>query len=194
METVVGIFSSPMLAEAGVSNLLSAGLERDEIVVAMAGEPDVRLADIPVVPVSETEQPGVATAIGSVVGGAAGVFAGLSLVTLLVPGLGPIAVAGGLAASAAAGAVGGSLLGSALEARLGGGVPVDELYIYEDALRKGRVVVFVQVADSERADRAREILSASGADSIDAAREQWRVGLHSANEETYHESGETKRH
>jgi hypothetical protein len=136
------------------------------------------------VPVSETEQPGVAKALGAVVGGAAGLFAGLALVTMLIPGVGLIATAG-LAASVAAGAVGGSLLGDALEERLGPGVPVDELYLYEDALRKGHALIFVQVDDAQRAQRAREVLSASGAESIDAARERWWTGLRSAEEETY---------
>jgi hypothetical protein len=40
----------------------------------------------------------------------------------------------------AIGAVGGGAVGGALESAISEGLPEDELFIYEDALRKGRII------------------------------------------------------
>ena len=69
------------------------------------------------------------------------------------------------------------------------GLPHDELYIYEDALRKGRTVV-IALADSDPvAEQARTELSRAGAESVDAAREAWWIGLRDAEEEHYAKQG-----
>src|ERR1041385_8257693 len=58
-----------------------------------------------------------------------------------------------------------------------GGLPEDELYVYKDALRQGRSVVFVQARDAVEATRARKVLDEADAESIDAARDKWWIGL-----------------
>ena len=65
------------------------------------------------------------------------------------------------------------------------GLPHDELYVYEDALRQGRTVVIVVADDETQSDGARAILSQAGAESLDAARESWWVGLRDAEEAEY---------
>ena len=65
------------------------------------------------------------------------------------------------------------------------GLPEDELFVYEDALRQGRSVVVALSDDEAAASRLRELLSVEGAESVDAAREQWWIGLRSAEREHY---------
>ena len=59
------------------------------------------------------------------------------------------------------------------------------MYVYKDALRRGKSVIFVQSQDEEDAQRATVALNAAGAESIDAAREQHWIGLRSAEREHY---------
>src|SRR5262249_46314344 len=69
------------------------------------------------------------------------------------------------------------------------GLPHDELYVYKDALRQGRSVVFVEPEDELHAEAVRQALLDAGAESIDAAREQWWIGLRSAEKESYAADG-----
>jgi hypothetical protein len=142
------------------------------------------------VPVSETEQPGMGVAMGSVVGGAVGVASGLgagaALASLLVPGVGPI-LAGGLMGATVlglGGAATGAAAGGAFEDVIPG-IPRDELFVYEDALRQGRAVLVAEARDELHAEALRDALVGAGAETIDAAREQWWIGLRSAEQEIY---------
>jgi hypothetical protein len=110
-----------------------------------------------------------------------------AVVSLLVPGVGPVIAAGMLAA--ALGAAGGIAVGRSLESALSEGLPKDELFFYEEALRRGRAVVIVQVDDAAEAERARAELAASGAESLDAARESWWIGLRPVEERSYRAGG-----
>ena len=65
------------------------------------------------------------------------------------------------------------------------GIPRDELYVYEDALRAGRTIVIAEAEDEPHADAVREALANARAETIDAAREQWWIGLRTAEQETY---------
>jgi hypothetical protein len=62
--------------------------------------------------------------------------------------------------------------------------------VYEDALKQGRTVLFVFADDSEQAESARNIFARNGAESVDAAREQWWVGLRDAEQEHYTRDGQ----
>jgi hypothetical protein len=183
MKTVVGIFPSVSAAETAVTHLKETGLPASKINLLVPGE-----ATRDSVVVDDTEQPGVARAIGAVVGGATGAFAGLSIAaTLLLPGVGAVTAIGLAAAAtlAAAGAVGGAAAGDALEEALQNGLPVDEVYVYEDALRQGRSVLVAEIDGDTDPQLVRSVLIEDGAESIDAAREQWWTGLRSAEEEHY---------
>jgi hypothetical protein len=187
MKTVVGIFTSTAAAERAAAHLRAIGVTLDKLNLLIPGE-----ATLESVHTTETEQPGVARAIGAVVGGATGAVTGLSIAaTLLLPGVGFV-TAVGLAAAAtltAAGAVGGAVVGDALEDALQRGLPIDEVYVYEDALRQGRTVLVVEVDNRVHADLIRSVLIEDGAESIDAAREQWWTGLRSAEEAEYRADG-----
>jgi hypothetical protein len=69
------------------------------------------------------------------------------------------------------------------------GLPEDEIFVYEDALRRDRCVVIALAEDAAGAADLRKSLQAEGAQAIDAAREQWRNGLRSAEQEHYLKSG-----
>jgi hypothetical protein len=180
MQAVAAVFVSRAAAERAVAALPGLGIPRDRITLLMPG------ADARRVPTDEGEAPGMGAALGAVVGGASGATIGIpvgAMLTLLVPGVGPV-IASGLIGAALLGA-GGAVVGAKLEESLTNGLPHDELFIYEDALRRGHSVVVALVEDADHAEAARQLLGAAGAESIDAARESWWLGLRSAEQEGY---------
>jgi hypothetical protein len=117
---------------------------------------------------------------------------GAAVVSALVPGIGTI-TAIGLTAIAllgmAGGAVAGAVAGGSLENAMSTGLPKDELFIYKDALRQGRTVLVVLTDDATQAEAVREALEHAGAESLDAARQQWWVGMRDAEAEAYMAQG-----
>ncbi|HEU4371739.1 MAG TPA: hypothetical protein VFV05_26245 [Methylomirabilota bacterium] len=180
MQAVAGVFVRRADAERAVSTLAALGIPPERITL-LTRESDARR-----VPTDEGEPPGIGKALGAIVGGATGVAVGVPLgamVTLLVPGVGPV-IASGLVGAALLGA-GGAAVGATLEESLMNGLPRDELFVYEAALRRGHSVVLALVDDDDRAAAARGALAAAGAESIDAARERWWLGLRGAEQERY---------
>ena len=138
-----------------------------------------------------TEQPGIGKAIGAVVGGAGGFTGGSFPLAAVIPGVGPVTALGllGAAILGAAGATVGAAAGESLENSMAKGLPEDEIFVYEDALRKGRTVVVAIADDDDAGEALREVLTTQGAESVDAAREQWWIGLRSSEREHYSTSG-----
>jgi hypothetical protein len=130
-------------------------------------------------------------AIGAVVGGVGGFSGGSLLLAAIIPGVGPVTAVGllGAAILAAAGATAGAIAGESLENSMAKGLPEDEIFVYEDALRKGRTVVVAIADDADAAEPLRELMTSAGAESVDAAREQWWIGLRSSEREHYAGSG-----
>ncbi|HUS10805.1 MAG TPA: hypothetical protein VMZ30_10090 [Pyrinomonadaceae bacterium] len=195
METVAGIFSSRDAAEQAVRELYSLDIPNDRIALLTPGMKDERVERE--VPTADSEQPGMGGAMGGAVGGAMGVAGGATLgaaaASLLVPGVGPV-IAGGLLGAAilgAGGTVTGIAAGEALEHELESGLPHDELFLYEDALRKGRSVVVAFVDNEGAIYSVRGAMAGAGAESIDEARENWWIGLRDAEEAEYQSSGRT---
>jgi hypothetical protein len=144
--------------------------------------------DLPSVPKDEAEQPGPGTAIGGVVGGAAGAAGGAALGTAAAAAVALPPLAAGVAAAALLGADGAAVGAAAahrLDEELFEGVPRDETYVYDDALRQGRWLVAVSLEDEKREKEVREMLESSGAESLDAAREAWWIGLRDAEKAAY---------
>jgi hypothetical protein len=187
MQAVTGVFLSQLDAERAIAKLLSSGLRGDRVTLLTPG------GNIPEklkpVPVGAAEGRGIGTAIGAVVGGAAGLSGGL--VAAVVPGVGPVSAIGllGAAVLPAAGASLGGVVGRSLEDSTSEGLPEDEIFVYEDALRKGRTVVVAMVDDAADGMAIRKLLKTEGAESVDAARERWWIGLRSAEREHYVGSG-----
>jgi hypothetical protein len=187
MKTVVGVFKSRSDAERGAAELAPLEISNDKINILT---PEVNDKEIAAVPTVAGEQPGMGAAMGAVVGGAIGVAGGAGLApavaSFLVPGVGPVLGIGVLAGIllGAFGAAGGATVGAALENEMFQGLPEDELFVYEDALRKGRTVVVVMTEDDE-VDAVRGALELGGAESVDRAREMWWLGLREAEKERY---------
>lgn len=192
MHSVVGVFTSRADADRAVERLQSIGIPRDRVSYLT---PDTSPKEISRVPTTAGEQPGMGPAVGGLVGGGLGTAGGVHLGTLaasmLLPGVGPI-VAAGLIAGALGGiggAIGGAKVGKAIEGNVAEGIPRDEMFIYEDALRQGRTVVIAGAEDESQENAARIAMAELGAESLDAARQQWWVGLRSAEREHYMATG-----
>lgn len=194
MRTVAGIFRTRGEAEKAVQQLHSLGIANDRIALLT---PHTGEQIEEAVATSDTEQPGMGSAMGGTVGGAMGAAGGATLgaaaASLLVPGVGPV-IAGtilGAAILGAGGALTGAAAGEAMEENLVKGLPHDEVYIYEDAVQKGRSVVIAFVETDEVEEGARRIFREGGAESIDQARETWWVGLRDAEAADYEPTGRT---
>jgi hypothetical protein len=175
MKTIAAIFQSRADAERAAQHLTALGLSPERLTILSPGSGE-RVRDA--VPTDEGEAQGTGAAIGAVVGGATGAAAGMPLgaaMSLMVPGIGPVIAVGLI--GAALFSAGGAAIGSALENTLTHGVPRDDVFIYEDALRQGRSVVVALVDDEAVAERVREALGAAGGVDVDAARDEWWAGL-----------------
>ena len=192
MESVAGIFGSRESAERARQQLQAAGIASNRIAFLTPG---TREADIEAsLPVSDTEESGMGKAMGGAVGGALGTAGGAGigagLASLLVPGVGPVLAAGliGAAILGVGGATTGAAAGTALERSLANGVPHDELFLYEDALRQGNSVVIV-FADEEKPKSKREKSCRPRAKSVDEVREDWWQTLRAAEAENSRAEG-----
>jgi hypothetical protein len=183
MKTITGVFRSQVDAERATAVVQAAGVHTDKVVLLTPGNRQQEEKSVPVV---AGEQPGMGKALGAVVGTAVG-MSGAPLIAAFIPGVGIITAVGllGAAVLTAAGAAVGAVTGAKLENATAHGLPEDEIFVYEDALRRGRSVLMVMTDQENDAERLRELLRTEGSESVDAAREQWWIGLRSAEEEHY---------
>jgi hypothetical protein len=93
-------------------------------------------------------------------------------------------------AASALGLPGGGGLGGRPDNSLSDGLPQEELYIYEDALRQGRSVVIAFAENHSQVEAAHHALNRAGAESIDRAREMWWIGLRDIEKEHYEAGGD----
>ncbi len=186
MQAITGVFSSQSEAETALKHLQQSGILHDRITILTPGN-NYKIADeMRSVPKDATEQPGMGGALGALMGGGVG-FTGGAILMALVPGVGPVTAFGllGAAVLGAAGATIGATTGNKIENSQSEGIPEDEIYVYEDALRRGKTVVIALVDSESSATQIKELLYRDGAESVDAAREQWWIGLRSAEEGRY---------
>lgn len=170
--TVMGVFHTVDQAQAAYDNLVQEGFAREEISLianktvskewtgsASPETPDaVRSAKSEV-----AADAGIGAAIGGV---------GALLVSLAVPGIGPVLAAGPILAAlggAGLGAAAGGLVGALTER----GIPEEEATHYAEGVRRGDVLIAVH-AGGERADLASQVMDRSGAVSIDDRVDDWR--------------------
>jgi hypothetical protein len=177
MQAITGVFKSQDQADDAVNQLRSLGITDKRIGIVRPGTAPERLEAG--IPVSDTEEPGMGRAMGAAVGGAmgaaGGATAGLAVASLMIPGIGPLLAFGmvGAALLGTVGAAAGSAVGNTVEEELGEGIPHEDVYLYEDALRHGHTVLIAYADEGEQADRAGEILRAAGAEDLDVLRENW---------------------
>jgi len=177
MNPTIGIFGERLAAGRAVANLRSVGFSLESISVLPPGNASSIAGRVPT---SEAEQPRIGAAMGGVIGGAVGAAGGAELgaavaATALLSTTGP-AIAIGLVGALLL-SLGGAAAGSAIETALANGLPKDEVFVYEAALRQRCSIVVVSTSDAEERKTATMTLEASGAQSVDAARDRWWVGL-----------------
>jgi hypothetical protein len=185
MNAVTGIFATRTEAERAVAALEAAGIPRRRITLLTPGD-----RALGAVPTTEGEGPGVGRALGGVVGGATGAATGLqagALLSIFVPGVGPVIALGALGALLLG--VAGAAVGETLDESLRDGLPKDDIFLIEDALRQGRSVVVALPTDSAQSDTAQRLMTEAGAESLDAARERWWHGLRDAEAAAYTATG-----
>ena len=192
MEAVTGVFKSRDHAEKAVDQLRSLGIPEQKIGILSPGAAPERLEAG--VPVTDSEDPGMGKAMGAAVGGAMGAAGGATLglaaASLAIPGIGPV-IAFGMVGAALLGVVGaaaGSAVGDTVEDELGEGVPHEDIYLYEDALRLGHSIVIAYANDGEQSDRAAEVIRNAGAEDLDTMRDNWWQGLRDEERAHYGES------
>jgi hypothetical protein len=177
MEVIARVFENHDRAVEALRELSKLGISEKRLALLAPGHGVTGKASS--VPVSDSEDPGMGTAMGAAVGGAMGAAGGATLglaaATLLVPGVGPVIAFGlvGAALLGASGAAIGATVGDTLEEGLGEGFPHEDIYLFEDALRQGKSVLVVYAEEGDEADRAREIVSRAGALNLDTLRDQW---------------------
>src|ERR1041385_167242 len=177
MQAVTGVFKSQQDAEVAVNALRSLGIPEKRLGIVAPGSTPERLEAG--IPVTDTESPGMGKAMGAAVGGAmgaaGGATAGLAVASLAVPGIGPL-IAFGMVGAALLGVVGaaaGSAVGDTVEEGLGAGGPHEDVYLYEDTLRRGHSIVIAYAEEGDQADRAAEVMNNAGAEDLNTLRENW---------------------
>jgi uncharacterized protein YjbJ (UPF0337 family) len=149
---LTGTFSDRKSAESAYNSLTSRGYRGDDVNVLMSDDTRKKYFDNDAksdLGSKAIEGAGAGGAIGGTVGAilAALVTAGT---TLAIPGLG-IVIAGPIAA-ALAGAGAGGLTGGIIGALVGAGIPEDRAKLYDEDIRKGRIVMGVNPRSDEDAD------------------------------------------
>lgn len=176
MQAVTGVFRSQDQAEDAVKQLRSLGIPENRIGIVRPGTQSELESGVPV---TDTEEPGMGRAMGAAVGGAmgaaGGATAGLAVASLIVPGIGPLLAFGmvGAALLGTVGAAAGSAVGDNIEEELGEGIPHEDVYLYEDALRHGHAVLIAYAEEGEQADSVAAAMRAGGAEDLDVLRENW---------------------
>ena len=145
---LTGMFSDRESTEAAYNNLHEKGYKKDDIHVLMSDDTRKKhFSDTDTeIGTKAAEGLGKGSAIGGAVGAIAGVVAAIGT-SLVIPGLG-LVIAGPLAAGLA-GAGAGGLTGGVIGALVGAGIPEQRARIYEEGIKKGKVVVGVHPRNEE---------------------------------------------
>jgi hypothetical protein len=170
MKTVAAVFPSLMDAERVVRDLRNLGVHPDSIHL-VAGNEDKRHDEYLHKAKREETRTAAAAAIGASIGGGVGIVAGL--IMLAIPGVGPIIAGGALATvltGLGIGAAGGGLFGALANM----GLSHDEAHLYEEAVRRGQVLVAAQVNDEIESEVSR-VMDDHGALDIQHEAEKWRA-------------------
>jgi hypothetical protein len=165
MATVItGLFENPSTAAQAVRQLETRGVPASNISI-VASESVKRESFA----IDSHSKAGEGTAIGAGLGGAIGaLIAGFTAVgAIATGGIGLIAAGPLVAALAGAGA--GAAAGSVVGAAVGFAIPEHEVKFYDDALRKGSVLVGVQCDNDSQRTIAKEVFEARGAKRVSNA-------------------------
>jgi hypothetical protein len=166
--SVFAIYSSRAGAERAVSGLINAGFAAADISVLLPEN----LGERKIATEKNTKAPEGAAAgagTGAVLGGALGLLAGIG--ALAIPGVGPLIAAGPIMATLAGIGAGGAVGGFA-GVLVGAGIPEFEAKRYAGIVEKGGgILLSVHCATSDKIDRAKHALKATGGEDISSTGE-----------------------
>jgi hypothetical protein len=165
--SVYGIFASRSALERAVVGLEQAGFRNEDVSVLLPEN----LGNKDLVTEKSSKSPeGAVTggATGGVVGGTLGWLAGIG--ALAIPGLGPFIAAGPIMA-ALAGAGAGAALGGVTGGLIGLGMPEFEAKRYDGRVRAGGSLLSVHCDSNDWAEKAEQIVRASGGEDVTKAGE-----------------------
>lgn len=155
--TILGLYDDFADAQATMNDLMASGLSRDDVSL-IANNSGQRFAPVGGTKTSDVSlSSGVAGGVaeGAVIGGLTALAA--TLVTLLLPGIGPILAIGPLAATlsgAGIGAVGGGLIGGLVSS----GISEEEASYYAEGVRRGGTLLSARVVDEDSIAQAEDIM------------------------------------
>lgn len=160
-KTITAVFDTRFESESALRKLDQAGFTKDQVTMLVTEETRGKHFGI-----KESNKAEEGATTGAAVGGLVGALylALASAGTLLIPGLNLVvsgALIGGLVGLGAGAATGG-LIGSLV----GLGIPEHEAKLYEDAVRKGAILIAVEARDDFSANKVKEILKNSNAQSV----------------------------
>lgn len=164
MSIITGLFESPSAAAMSVRALEARGIPASDISV-IASETVKRESFA----IEGKTKAAEGAAVGAGAGGALGaLIAGFTMVGALATG-GVGLLAAGPIVAALAGAGAGAAAGGAVGTVVGLAIPENEIKFYDDALRKGSVLVGVNCEDSNRESVVRETFEGARAKKISHA-------------------------
>lgn len=178
MQTVIGLFEDVEIADAAVEALLESNIQEESVSVIAREDivedvaPD--LVDEEVQGKNIGQRAGEGALGGGAVGGLLGLLVGVGAIS--IPGVGPAFAAGSIATAigmAAGGAAVGTATGTLIGAMLGLGVEEERAHAYAEGLKRGGILVLVEVEESQAAD-ARDIFDRAGALEIKELRQTWQ--------------------
>jgi hypothetical protein len=164
---VFGIYASRAAVEHALDSLKAAGFRNTDVSVLLPenlGTKDLGTEKATKAPEGATTGAGS----GAVIGGALGWLAGIG--ALAIPGLGPFIAAGPIVAALAGMGVGGAI-GGVAGALIGMGIPEYEAKRYEGRIEKGGILLSVHADNSDWVKKAKDILSATGAEDVSSTGE-----------------------
>lgn len=164
---VYSIYPSTTSAESAVTALMASGFASADISVLLQDPQSTR----EFAQTNETNAPEGTTAgaaTGGVIGGTLGVLAGIG--ALAIPGIGPLIAAGPIIAPLAGLGMGGAV-GGLVGALVGTGIPEFEAKHYERRVKSGSTLLSVHCDTSADIDRAKDVLTATGAEDVSSGGE-----------------------
>jgi hypothetical protein len=153
--SIVAVYGDHAEAEGAVRRLHEAGFAMSDL--SIIGR-DFQVSEEPVGFVGAGDYAKAGAETGAWFGGLFGLMVGAAF--LIIPGVGPVVIAGPLTAAVIAGlegAIAGTALGSLGGALVGWGIPKDRALKYETQVRGGKFLVLVRGLP-EVVDRARGLL------------------------------------
>jgi len=161
-QVVVGVFRNAGAASRAKGHLLGLGLDLDRLTIFTPGLGNLLSEE----ETSDSEGEGMT-------------------LFLFLPDVGAVSVVGALATTL----LGASVAGDTATVMLGrkslvGLFPLDEVFVYEDALFRGCTLILV-TADEPVASAVRQIFAAVGAESLDRAKDNWWKGIRDARRLKY---------